>query len=71
MARPKRFELRDNLFGSDELGVDMITCESAQNPGVRPSDQLGDRSLPNPHQRRRLGQSRRIPGARGDRRKFL
>src|SRR5262245_22443872 len=24
-----------------ELGVDMITCESAQNPGVRPSDQLG------------------------------
>jgi hypothetical protein len=26
---------------ADELAVDMITCESAQNPEVRPSDQRG------------------------------
>ncbi len=34
---------------ADELAVDMITCESAQNPGVRPSDQ----------------QRRRLKGAQG------
>jgi hypothetical protein len=28
-------------LGGTSWRVDMITCESAQNPGVRPSDQLG------------------------------
>src|SRR2546430_5409410 len=56
---------------ADELVVDMITCESAQNPGVRPSDQLGAAPFQTHTRGGALGQSRRRPGAGGDGRKFL
>src|SRR6266511_3007119 len=56
---------------ADELAVDMISCESAQNPGVRPSDQLGAAPFQTHTRGGALGHSRRRPGARGDGRKFL
>jgi hypothetical protein len=44
---------RDNLFGSGELGVDMITCESAQKLEFGRLIKWGAAPFQTQHQRRR------------------